>query len=418
MDEIREAFPANKKRILPPIKLNPLGNLSRSQRFWLALKGVWRSYVESTSVHGFFYLRGVESAGFKRLFSTVCCIRYHHSEYYLDVQKITVGKPDPLISISFPGITLCHPQTVVNYKAKRFVEKLRISDEYTKSDLLAMLPTALGVFTDNQWGQEDTNQLSMVHDLLRQNGLSVLDAVRAVSTNCSELIRRCSFNKKAFPCFQDHEHLTFRETLTPSGVCCTFNFNPSNSSYQPLNVNSYGVRGGLSIIATSIPHTNDGMSGLLFSDGFIMHVHSPYDFPTDASYMTLLGIGQVTLVGVHPTLTTVSADVHALPVVSRRCLTGPDVGLNIYRRAACATKCMAQFIHEKCECHPYFLPAIDDGTQIRDCIVTDGECFQRIYYDIKKIRCSACNPACEDVIYKISAATVDYNFANVSINPI
>lgn len=167
--------------------------------------------------------------------------------------------------------------------------------------------------------------------------------------------------------------------MTLSGVCCTFNFNPTNSSYQPLNVNSYGVRGGLSIIASSAPHTNEGESGLLLSDGFILKVHSPDDFSTEADYMTLLGIGKVTLVGVYPTISTASTDVIALPLATRRCLTGNDVGLNMYSKAACATKCMTQFIHEKCECHPHFLPAMDDGTQIRDCAVTDGECFQRIY---------------------------------------
>lgn len=167
--------------------------------------------------------------------------------------------------------------------------------------------------------------------------------------------------------------------MTHTGVCCSFNYNPDNSSYEPLNVNSYGVRGGLSIIATSLNQPNDGTSGLLFSDGFVFFMHSPYDFPTEASSMALLEVGKVALVGIYPTKQTVSADVTALPVVSRRCLIGSDVGLNIYRRAACATKCMTQFIYDKCRCHPYFLPAMDNETQLRDCVISDGECFQRIY---------------------------------------
>lgn len=56
----------------------------------------------------------------------------------------------------------------------------QLSDGYTASDILAMLPTALGAFTENQWGPIDTNQLSTVHDILRQNRLTVLDAVKAV----------------------------------------------------------------------------------------------------------------------------------------------------------------------------------------------------------------------------------------------
>lgn len=43
-----------------------------------------------------------------------------------------------------------------------------------------MLPTALGAFTENQWGPVNTNQLSVVHDILEENDLSVLNAVMAV----------------------------------------------------------------------------------------------------------------------------------------------------------------------------------------------------------------------------------------------
>lgn len=40
---------------------------------------------------------------------------------------------------------------------------------------------AIGVFTENQWGPVDTNYLSTINDMLKLNGLSVLDAVKAVA---------------------------------------------------------------------------------------------------------------------------------------------------------------------------------------------------------------------------------------------
>ncbi|KAG4077380.1 hypothetical protein HA402_009781 [Bradysia odoriphaga] len=262
--------------------------------------------------------------------------------------KDSKGRPGQLISIPYPAITLCHPQSVVNYKAKQFVEKLRIPVGYNKAEIVNMFPSAIGVFTENQWGPVDTNSFSTVNEILQNNGLSVLDAANAVGVSCSDFIRRCSFNKKRFSCFQDHQHFTFRETMTYAGMCCSFNYNPDNSSYQPLNVNSYGVRGGLSIIATSFPHAHDGASGLLFSDGFILFMHSPYDFPTEATSMALLEVGKITSIGIYPTLSTVSADVNALPLVSRRCLTGHDVGLAVYSQATCTTKCLTQFIYDRC----------------------------------------------------------------------
>ncbi len=73
VDEIKEikgTIPTknNKKRTLPEVKLNSLGNRSLKERFWLAFGIVFWNYVQNTQVHGFVYLRGVESQGFKRFF--------------------------------------------------------------------------------------------------------------------------------------------------------------------------------------------------------------------------------------------------------------------------------------------------------------------------------------------------------------
>lgn len=190
---------------------------------------------------------------------------------------------------------------------------------------------------------------------------------------------RCSFSGKRFPCFQSDEHFTFRETMSHSGVCCSFNYNPSNISYEPLKVNSYGVRGGLSLIGTSFPHFNDGTSGNLFSDGFVLLMHSPYDFPTYDSIMTLLEVGKITSIGIYPTVTTLSNEVNSLPIQSRKCLVGRDVGLPMYRRTTCTIDCLRRFIYDKCDCHPYFLPVGDDDKRIQNCTVAYGECFHTIY---------------------------------------
>lgn len=38
--------------------------------------------------------------------------------------QITVGYPAPLLSIPFPAITLCHPQTVIKFKAQKFIDTM------------------------------------------------------------------------------------------------------------------------------------------------------------------------------------------------------------------------------------------------------------------------------------------------------
>lgn len=169
------------------------------------------------------------------------------------------------------------------------------------------------------------------------------------------------------------------------GVCCSFNYNPTNSSYNPLRVNSYGVRGGLSIISTSFPHLVDGSSGSIFSNGYILFMHPAYDFPNDGTSMALLQVGKITSIAIYPTISISTADVIALPLKSRKCLTGHDFGSTVYSRAACTSNCLTRFIYDKCECHPYFIPTPLDP-KLRQCTALDGDCFQKIFCKLLPIR--------------------------------
>lgn len=62
MTNMEKSVPVRSSRKLPEIRLVSIG--SRKQKFWQALKSVLRNYVDNTTVHGFFHLRG--SKGFKR----------------------------------------------------------------------------------------------------------------------------------------------------------------------------------------------------------------------------------------------------------------------------------------------------------------------------------------------------------------
>lgn len=63
---------------------------------------------------------------------------------------------------------------------KIFINFRKIPGGYDKADIIHMLPTALGIFTENQWGAVDPNYLSTVNEILQMNSISVLDAVKAV----------------------------------------------------------------------------------------------------------------------------------------------------------------------------------------------------------------------------------------------
>lgn len=112
---------------------------------------------------------------------------------------MTMDAPQPIHSIPFPAITICHPQSVIEYKAKIFIEKMyvfvsyfvskliqyfylkllfrQIPAESSKAEVLDAFPV-LGVFVEHQFEDTLTEQLQLVDKVLALNGLSVLDAVQ------------------------------------------------------------------------------------------------------------------------------------------------------------------------------------------------------------------------------------------------
>lgn len=152
MSKIRKVTNSMEIRTLPEIKLNSFGSSNR-QKFWLALKRVQLDYIEETKVHGFFFLRVDESIGFKRLknvlvvtvvnndrkfflrifwwtiiilaFSFGGVILHRLITQFFEVPfQITNPSPALLLSIPFPSVSLCHPQTVIKFKASQFVDRM------------------------------------------------------------------------------------------------------------------------------------------------------------------------------------------------------------------------------------------------------------------------------------------------------
>lgn len=56
----------------------------------------------------------------------------------------------------------------------------KIPAGFTKNEVLDMLPTALGIFNENQWGIENSNYLTVVNEVMELNNLNVLETVKAV----------------------------------------------------------------------------------------------------------------------------------------------------------------------------------------------------------------------------------------------
>lgn len=86
-----------------------------------------------TKVNGMYYLRRFVTQGFQRflwscimltLFSFAATLVTLLYQRFLDSPtRVTIAAPMQIHEIPFPGITICHPQNIMEYKSKEFVKK-------------------------------------------------------------------------------------------------------------------------------------------------------------------------------------------------------------------------------------------------------------------------------------------------------
>lgn len=85
-----------------------------------------------TKVNGMYYLRRFITHGFQRilwscimlsLLSFAAALIYLLYRRFLDSPtRVTIASPMSIHEIPFPGITICHPQNVMEYKSREFIE--------------------------------------------------------------------------------------------------------------------------------------------------------------------------------------------------------------------------------------------------------------------------------------------------------
>ncbi|XP_055594577.1 sodium channel protein Nach-like [Uranotaenia lowii] len=384
-----------------------------------------------TKVNGMYYMRRNVTSGFARLiwvtilttlFSLGVALVFLLWRRYVDSPtRMTVASEMKILQVPFPGITLCHPQSVVDYKAEKFVDKLKFPIGATRASILENLPS-LGYFNEHQWTFPRIQNVKMIDALLTLNNITIEAAIDELGMICEDFIVVCYWAGKKFPCTQKHPFLSWIGSTSHYGACCSYNYHPNvQESLAPFAVNTYGIHGGLSIIGTGFPQASDGKSGALYSEGFMLMIHHPYDFAVESAPLTLLRLGTETFVSVTPTDSRCSAQVLGLPQEQRPCITGKDFPKPIknYRQPACTLECLRNHVHRKCGCHPFHLPIQsqipDSEKPIRSCTITDTLCLIDNYYMFKRLECK-CLPACSDVTYKTSTVVTDFAAHKFSMN--
>ncbi|CRL01764.1 CLUMA_CG014980, isoform A [Clunio marinus] len=251
----------------------------------------------------------------------------------------------------------------------------------TPERVIEILPLLAG-FTERQWAYPRVEDLEMIDNILDLNKMTVEEAIDALGTVCADFLLVCYFNGENFPCFQNHKFMTFVESYTYLGACCSFNYNPkANDQDEHFISNFFGINGGLNVIGTGRPQLSDGKSGAVYSEGFVVLVHHPNDFPVESSPTTYIQINKETFIDVQPIESSCSNQVLNLDFEQRKCIIPSDLNVKSYRQPECMLGCLRDEIHKRCHCHPFHLPKSDNTTtDYRDCKAKDIMCFVENYF--------------------------------------
>lgn len=90
-------------------------------------------YAGITKVNGMFYLRQFVTKGWLRflwscimialLSFSATLIYLLYGRYLTSPTRVTIAPAMTINSIPFPGVTICHPQNVMEYKSREFLKK-------------------------------------------------------------------------------------------------------------------------------------------------------------------------------------------------------------------------------------------------------------------------------------------------------
>lgn len=107
---------------------------STFEKLLKVITATFYEYAAITKVNGMFYLRKFVTIGWLRvmwscimifLLSFAATLIYLLYRRYLDSPtRVTIAQPKSINTIPFPGVTICHPQNVMEYKSKEFVKKM------------------------------------------------------------------------------------------------------------------------------------------------------------------------------------------------------------------------------------------------------------------------------------------------------
>lgn len=179
-------------------------------------------------------------------------------------------------------------------------------------------------------------------------------------------MKKYRYGKEIFEC-RPGNCPGWQRVTTVHGTCCAFNYHPLGKANASV-LNQEGLLGGMDIL-----FAGEEASSL----GAILIITQPGSYITHSVESFNIVPGFDNFFGLYLTNEIYSSDYEKLPLRLRRCFLVSDGKPSLVFQTRCLLLCAAKNAHDKCNCHPYFLPIIEPAHKsVRSCNVGDTMCIR------------------------------------------
>ncbi|XP_055842352.1 pickpocket protein 28-like isoform X2 [Episyrphus balteatus] len=329
----------------------------------------------------------------------------------------------PVAEVPFPGISICS----VNKISKRAVEEYarnitKMTKGLDEKDLIKRFELIGGLFDSTGFDIDDAYNLQVLLDTVfstKPGFFDVYQFLKKLAPKCEELLLKCSWAGKIYPCNE-----LFELRVSPEGFCCMFNYNRVGRKIMPVQVRHLNVIGtdmGLKVLLNS--SVNDYFYSQRSTIGFIIQIFNSVFYPdilTGELSEFPLSPNSDMLVPLQINIINSDDEIRKYKIGQRLCYFADEQprGYGIqYSQPECLLKCKLQNIQAVCNCIPFYTPRDFLDPPVSYCNLGHLECLSKYKVTWTSYRpteetpdslnemeyaltCGACNPLCNLVEYE------------------
>jgi acid-sensing ion channel, other len=286
----------------------------------------------------------------------------------------------PVKFIPFPAVTVCSNNRISKKEATKFAKELSLIDPEKRDEefflnQIKFLGRAYDFETENEHlmtaFQQFLDEISVAsitpiteNSTLKEQ-MKFSKIIKRLTPRCEDLVLKCFFNSKIYPCMLKYEMLEQRKSIY--GYCCSFNYLNRKDS-NPLNTPYYSEVTGKDMgLILLIDQMQDDYFYNIFNNvgvTILIHGHDEYPDPlTGSASERLILPGEEVFIRVDGSNIHSQDDILSYKAEQRQCLF-PNEILQYngrYARSECFLSCKVRSIQALCDCLPFNIPKTTIG---------------------------------------------------------